>query len=40
MQTVFGIQVLAWMLLWLSAMAWIKIRFPNSSAGKVLATIS
>lgn len=39
MQLIFGLQVGAWLLLWLAAFAWVKIRFPDSSAGKVLATI-
>jgi len=39
MQLAFGLQSLAWLLLWLSAFAWVKIRFPDSAPGKVLATI-
>jgi hypothetical protein len=39
MQAVFGVQVLAWLLLWLSVFAWVKIRFPDSAPGRVLAVI-
>lgn len=39
MQLVYGLQFGAWLLLWLSAFAFIKIRFPGSAPGKVLATV-
>lgn len=39
MQGVFGLYFLAWLLLWLSAFAYVKIHFPDSAPGKVLATI-
>lgn len=39
MQAVFGLQVGAWLLLWLAAFSIIKIRFPDSVPGKVLSTI-
>jgi hypothetical protein len=39
MQLAYGLQFGAWLILWLSLFAWVKIRFPDSSAGKVLATI-
>lgn len=39
MQLAYGIQFGAWLLLYLSLFAWIKIRFPDSAPGKVLATI-
>lgn len=39
MQAAFGLQVGAWILLWLSLFAFVKIRYPNTTPGKVLATI-
>jgi hypothetical protein len=39
MQAVYGLQFGAWLLLWLSLFAWVKIRFPDSIPGQVLATI-
>ena len=39
MQAAYGLQFGAWLLLWLAAFAWIKVRFPDSTPGKVLATI-
>lgn len=39
MQAVYGLQFGAWLLLWLALFAWVKIRFPDSVPGKVLATI-
>lgn len=39
MSGVFGIYVGAWIIFWLSVLAWLKIRFPNSAPGKVAATI-
>jgi hypothetical protein len=40
MQLIFGLQVGLWLLLWLTAFAWVKMMFPDSAPGKVLATIS
>ena len=40
MQVAYGLQFGAWLLLWLSVFAWVKIWFPDSAPGKVLATIS
>jgi hypothetical protein len=40
MQTAYGLQFGAWLLLWLCAFAYIKLHFPDSAPGKVLATIS
>lgn len=39
MQAAYGIQFIAWLLLSLSLFAWVKIRFPDSIPGRVLATI-
>lgn len=39
MSLIFGLYVGAWFVLWLSLFAWAKIRFPDSAAGKVAATI-
>lgn len=39
MNGVFGLYFGAWLVLWLSLFAWVKIRFPDSAPGKVLATI-
>ena len=39
MQGVYGMYFGAWLILWLSLFAFIKIRFPDSAPGKVLATI-
>lgn len=39
MQAIYGLQFGAWLLLWLAVFAWVKIRFPDSPPGRVLATI-
>ena len=40
MQAAFGLQFGAWLLLWLSLFAWVKLRFPDSAPGRVLAAIA
>lgn len=39
MTGIYALQFGAMLLLWLSLFAWVKIRYPNSTPGKVLATI-
>ncbi len=39
MQLAYGLQFGAWLLLWLTAFPWVKIRFPDSTPGRVLATV-
>lgn len=39
MQGVYGLYFGAWLVLWLSLFAWVKIRYPTSAPGRVLATI-
>ena len=39
MQLIYGLQFGAWLLLYLSAFALVKIRFPDSVPGRILATI-
>lgn len=39
MQTAYGLQFLSWLLLYLSLFAFIKLRWPDSAPGKILATI-
>ena len=39
MNAVYGLYFGAWLVLWLSLFAWIKIRWPQSLPGKVLSTI-
>lgn len=40
MQLVYGLQFGAWLVLWLSVFSYIKIKYPDSSAGKIFATIA
>jgi hypothetical protein len=40
MQLAYGLQFGAWLILWLSLFSFVKIRFPDSTPGKVLATIA
>ena len=39
MNAVYGLYFGAWLILWLSLFAWIKIRWPQSIPGQVLSTI-
>jgi hypothetical protein len=40
MQLAYGLQFGAWLVLYLALFATIKIRFPDSTPGKLLATIA
>lgn len=39
MSGIFGLYVGAWLVIWLTAAAWVKVRFPDSAVGKWAATI-
>lgn len=40
MQLVVGLHFGAWLVLWLTLFAWVKLTYPDSAAGRVLGVLT